>query len=76
MAAPTQSTMAAAEHPSGIIDTRENIDIISTRDTTDVLSPFLFGGFLKSPAQEKRMSRRKLLPSRDYGKARVAMHGV
>ena len=45
MAAPTQSTMAAAEHPSGIIDTRENIDIISTRDTTDVLSPFLFGGF-------------------------------
>ena len=36
---PKQSTMAAAECPSDIIDTRDNIDIIDTHDTTDVFHP-------------------------------------
>ena len=34
--------MAAAENPFGITDTRENIEIISTRDTIDVFHPVPF----------------------------------
>jgi len=37
--------MAAAEYPSDTIDTRGNIGIIDTRDTTDVFHPVPFGGF-------------------------------
>ena len=45
--------MAAAEYPSGIIDTRDNIDIIETRDTTDVSRPVPFRRVIKRTALRK-----------------------
>ena len=37
---PKQNTMAAADHPSDIISTRDKTGIIDTRDTTDIFLPF------------------------------------
>jgi len=45
--------MAAAEYPSDIIDTRDNISIIDIRDTTDVFHPVPFRRAIKRPAQRK-----------------------
>ena len=42
---PTQKTMAAAEHASGIIDTRENTDIIFTAAPSTSPTPYLSAGF-------------------------------
>ena len=45
--------MAAVEYPPDIIDTRGNIGIVDTRDTTDVFQPVPFRRVIKRPAQRK-----------------------
>jgi len=50
---PKQSTMAAAEYPTDIIDTRDNTGIIDTRDTTDIFHPVPIRRVIKSPVQRK-----------------------
>ena len=51
---PKQSTMAAAEYPSDIIDTRDNVGIIDTRDTTDFLQPVPFRRVINLPPHKPR----------------------
>jgi len=46
--------MAAADYLSGIIDTRDNIDITDTRDITDVFHPAPFRRVIREPWRSAR----------------------
>jgi len=46
--------MAAAEYPSDIIDTRDNIGIIDARDTTGFFNPVPFRRVINLPPQKSR----------------------